>query len=161
LLIICIITLLIVAETMPCECCGCGCWSVRHSHSWEPADGSDCSFNPGGAATLPPPDRMSVTCQHPDLVLWKGGGSGRITSCGGWDLCPFSQCIRVPRHFGGACGNCKWCDYAARCSILDANQNDEEQSSTPSAPPPLQLVCSPELLASGSLWLISPGFNPG
>ncbi|KAF4441802.1 hypothetical protein F53441_11929 [Fusarium austroafricanum] len=28
---------------------------------------------------------------------------------------PFPQCIRLPGHFGGCCGNCKWRDHAARC----------------------------------------------
>ncbi|OJD20098.1 hypothetical protein ACJ73_08569 [Blastomyces percursus] len=32
---------------------------------------------------------------------------------------PFPECRRVPGHFGGACGNCKWQDHAARCSVRD------------------------------------------
>jgi hypothetical protein len=32
---------------------------------------------------------------------------------------PFPECRRVPGHFGGCCGNCKWRDHAARCSAKD------------------------------------------
>jgi Protein of unknown function (DUF3716) len=32
---------------------------------------------------------------------------------------PFPQCRRLTGHFGGACGNCKWPDHAARCSVRD------------------------------------------
>ncbi|KAF5634250.1 zinc finger zas1 [Fusarium sp. NRRL 52700] len=28
---------------------------------------------------------------------------------------PFPSCIRLPGHFGGSCGNCKWRDHALRC----------------------------------------------
>ncbi|KAF5974345.1 hypothetical protein FCOIX_8357 [Fusarium coicis] len=28
---------------------------------------------------------------------------------------PFPYCIRLPGHFGGCCGNCKWPDHAAQC----------------------------------------------
>ena len=32
---------------------------------------------------------------------------------------PFPYCIRLPGHFSGACGNCKWSDHAASCSQRD------------------------------------------
>jgi hypothetical protein len=32
---------------------------------------------------------------------------------------PFPTCVRLPGHFGGSCGNCKWRDHAARCSRGD------------------------------------------
>jgi Protein of unknown function (DUF3716) len=32
---------------------------------------------------------------------------------------PFPECRRLPGHFGGSCGNCKWRDHAARCSVRD------------------------------------------
>ncbi|KAF4460147.1 hypothetical protein FALBO_13082 [Fusarium albosuccineum] len=32
---------------------------------------------------------------------------------------PFPHCIRLPGHFGGCCGNCKWPDRAASCSKRD------------------------------------------
>ncbi|EDN10720.1 predicted protein [Histoplasma mississippiense (nom. inval.)] len=34
-------------------------------------------------------------------------------------LQPFPECRRLPGHFGGACGNCKWRDHAIRCSVRD------------------------------------------
>lgn len=34
-------------------------------------------------------------------------------------LRPFPECARVPGHFGGAYGNCKWRDHTARCSVRD------------------------------------------
>lgn len=33
---------------------------------------------------------------------------------------PFPYCIRMPGHFGGCCGNCKWPDHAASCTNRDA-----------------------------------------
>ncbi|RSL88449.1 hypothetical protein CEP52_015216 [Fusarium oligoseptatum] len=32
---------------------------------------------------------------------------------------PFPDCIRLPGHFSGSCGNCKWRDHAAKCSKRD------------------------------------------
>ncbi|EAS32211.3 uncharacterized protein CIMG_13692 [Coccidioides immitis RS] len=32
-------------------------------------------------------------------------------------MAPFPLCRRAYGHFGGACGNCKWPDYASRCSL--------------------------------------------
>ncbi|EDN03974.1 predicted protein [Histoplasma mississippiense (nom. inval.)] len=34
-------------------------------------------------------------------------------------LRPSPECRRLPGHFGGACGNCKWRDHAIRCSVRD------------------------------------------
>ncbi|KAG5743523.1 hypothetical protein H9Q70_013767 [Fusarium xylarioides] len=28
---------------------------------------------------------------------------------------PFPYCFRLPGHFGGCCGNCKWADHAGKC----------------------------------------------
>ncbi|OJD24033.1 hypothetical protein ACJ73_04608 [Blastomyces percursus] len=49
---------------------------------------------------------------------------------------PFPECRRVPGHFGGACGNCKWRDHAARCSVrdggievIDLDDDDDEGGS--------------------------------
>jgi hypothetical protein len=36
-------------------------------------------------------------------------------------LRPFPECRRLPGHFGGCCGNCKWRDHAARCTVRDNN----------------------------------------
>lgn len=33
---------------------------------------------------------------------------------------PFPYCMRLPGHFGGCCGNCKWPDRAAQCSNRDS-----------------------------------------
>lgn len=32
---------------------------------------------------------------------------------------PFPICVRVPGHFGGCCANCKWRDWADRCTVRD------------------------------------------
>ncbi|OJD09454.1 hypothetical protein ACJ73_10300, partial [Blastomyces percursus] len=32
---------------------------------------------------------------------------------------PLPECRRLPGHFGGAYGNCKWRDHASRCSVRD------------------------------------------
>lgn len=29
----------------------------------------------------------------------------------------FASCVRLPGYFGGCCGNCKWKDHGARCSV--------------------------------------------
>jgi hypothetical protein len=34
-------------------------------------------------------------------------------------LRPFPECRRLPEHFGGCCGNCKWRDHALKCSVRD------------------------------------------
>jgi Protein of unknown function (DUF3716) len=43
-------------------------------------------------------------------------------------LRPFPECRRVPGHFKGCCGNCKWRDHAIRCTARD-NESDDESSS--------------------------------
>ena len=37
-------------------------------------------------------------------------------------LRPFTECRRVPGHFGGCCGNCKWPDAAASCTARNPNE---------------------------------------
>jgi hypothetical protein len=51
---------------------------------------------------------------------------------------PFPECRRVPGHFGGACGNCKWRDHASRCTVRDGlgeeqidGDNDSDESEDP------------------------------
>ena len=39
---------------------------------------------------------------------------------------PFTDCRRVQGHFDGACGNCKWRDHAARCSVRSPEEEEEE-----------------------------------
>ncbi|KAL1954481.1 hypothetical protein VTO42DRAFT_1157 [Malbranchea cinnamomea] len=42
------------------------------------------------------------------------------TACrGGPGLRPFPECRRLPDHFGGACGNCKWRNHASHCFVRD------------------------------------------
>jgi hypothetical protein len=36
---------------------------------------------------------------------------------------PFPHCNRLPGHFGGYCGNCKWPDRSASCSKRDEVEN--------------------------------------
>ena len=42
---------------------------------------------------------------------------------------PFPECRRAPGHFGGCCGNCKWRDHAAGCTVRDGQDLEEESSS--------------------------------
>ncbi|KAH6652473.1 hypothetical protein BKA67DRAFT_538279 [Truncatella angustata] len=39
---------------------------------------------------------------------------------------PFVQCIRVKGHFGGCCGNYKWRDHVAKCSMHTLNELDDD-----------------------------------
>lgn len=32
---------------------------------------------------------------------------------------PFPYCIRLPGHYKGCCGNCKWADHALKCHIQE------------------------------------------
>ena len=48
-------------------------------------------------------------------------------STNGWAR-PFSVCIRLPNHFGGAYANCKWRDHAGRYSVRDGQANDTDES---------------------------------
>jgi hypothetical protein len=62
------------------------------------------------------------------------------TNC---DRGPFPECRSLNGHFGGCCGNCKWRDYAARCTLTfvsvdnddgpdsRADDNDEEDRTIP------------------------------
>lgn len=38
-------------------------------------------------------------------------------------MAPFPSCRRAYGHFGGACANCKWPDYASSCSLRGAPDN--------------------------------------
>ena len=35
----------------------------------------------------------------------------------------YTHCIRLPGHFGGACGNCKRRDRGAKCTTQDIDRN--------------------------------------
>ena len=41
---------------------------------------------------------------------------------------PFLECRRVPGHFGGCCGNCKWPDHGARCTANNDDDDDDDDS---------------------------------
>lgn len=58
------------------------------------------------------------------LIQSRGVLSGPCDRCER-SLRPFLECRRVPGHFGGACGNCKWPDLGARCTERD---NDDDGS---------------------------------
>ncbi|OJD12499.1 hypothetical protein ACJ73_09342 [Blastomyces percursus] len=47
---------------------------------------------------------------NPHSIKGTGAGAG---------LRPFPECRRLPEHFRGACGNCKWRDHAIRCSVRE------------------------------------------
>ena len=49
-------------------------------------------------------------------------------------LRPFPECRRVPGHFGGCCGNCKWRDHAVRCSARDNDDGGGGQQAAIQAP---------------------------
>lgn len=34
----------------------------------------------------------------------------------------FAKCVRLPGFFGGCCGNCKWKDHGARCSVRNPGE---------------------------------------
>ncbi len=42
---------------------------------------------------------------------------------------PFTDCRRAKGYFNGACGNCKWRDHAARCSVRQPGQGSGDEDS--------------------------------
>ncbi|PGH15888.1 hypothetical protein AJ79_02055 [Helicocarpus griseus UAMH5409] len=58
-----------------------------------------------------------------NAILIQSRGRPEVQACiacrSGPGLHPFPECRRLPGHFGGACGNCKWRDHASRCSVRD------------------------------------------
>jgi hypothetical protein len=60
-----------------------------------------------------------------NAVLIQSRGMDHRRPCsacrGGAGFRPFPECRRLPGHFGGACGNCKWRDHASRCSVRDTD----------------------------------------
>ncbi len=70
---------------------------------------------------------------------------GAIVPGGGCHGCrtrgpsPFLECRRVPGHFGGCCGSCKWRDHAQRCTARDNNVvevPDDSSDEDDNGPPP-------------------------
>lgn len=58
-----------------------------------------------------------------NALLIQSRGRPEVQACtacrGGPGLRPFPECRRLPGHFDGACGNCKWRDHASRCTVRD------------------------------------------
>jgi Protein of unknown function (DUF3716) len=42
------------------------------------------------------------------------------------DRGPFPECRSLNRHFGRYCGNCKWRDYAARCTLTFVSVDNDD-----------------------------------
>lgn len=76
------------------------------------------------------PDQiMGMRDSYVNAFLIQSRGTATDTPCGACQdkmildpngyANPFPTCVRLPGHFGGSCGNCKWRDHAARCSRGD------------------------------------------
>jgi len=82
------------------------------------------------------------------LIQSRGIPSGPCDRCQR-SLRPFLECRRVPGHFGGACGNCKWPDHGARCTERDKDDDgsivvlSSDSSDDARAPPPPRLALPP------------------
>ncbi|KAL2377819.1 hypothetical protein RJ035_007609, partial [Blastomyces gilchristii] len=65
-----------------------------------------------------------------NAILIQSRGRVEVQACSACrsssGLRPFPECRRVPGHFGGACGNCKWRDHAIRCSVRDEDEGSVE-----------------------------------
>ena len=69
--------------------------------------------------------------------------SAGCLNCQARGMAPFSECCRMPEHFGECCGNCKWRDHARRCSVHnndvlivisdDEDDNDDVNEGEPAA----------------------------
>jgi len=83
--------------------------------------GRDVVFVPGA---ITPKQVGSHRPSYINAILIQSRGNtvpGPCTACQGPrpGLRPFPECRRVPGHFGGCCGNCKWRDHAFKCSVRD------------------------------------------
>ena len=70
-----------------------------------------------GAPPVARPPRAAVGCTACSVL---GTPTG--------DRKAFPECRHMPGHFGGGCGNCKWQDHAARCSVRDGQEESESSS---------------------------------
>ena len=76
-----------------------------------------------GAPPIAAPPRAAAGCTACSTLRTPAG-----------DRKAFPECRHMPGHFGGGCGNCKWQDHAARCSVRDgqaeseSSQDDEGES---------------------------------
>lgn len=64
-------------------------------------------------------------------------GFGPCTKCTRNSSAPFTRCLYVPGHFGGACGSCKWRDHASRCLFINphaarVDDDDDDDNNAPS-----------------------------
>lgn len=69
---------------------------------------------------------LSHRASYINGLLVQSRGRPEVHACtdcrGRTGLRPFTECVRLPGHFGGACGNCKWRDRASHCSVRDEIQ---------------------------------------
>ena len=67
-----------------------------------------------------------------NAILIQSRGVALNPSCAACDsgpgLRPFPECRRVPGHFGGCCGNCKWRDHAISCTARYNKDNDKDDN---------------------------------
>jgi hypothetical protein len=83
--------------------------------------GRDVVFVPGA---ITPNQVRSHRPSYINAILIQSRGNmvpGLCTACQTPrpGLRPFPECRRVPGHFGGCCGNCKWRDHASKCFVRD------------------------------------------
>ena len=95
---------------------------------------------PGANVTIRPHivTELRVASARPsyiNAILIQSRGRPSTTVCTGCENLntdhsskAFPECRRATGHFGGACGNCKWQDHAARCSVRDSEIGGDSQS---------------------------------
>ena len=91
--------------------------------------GQDVAYRTG---RVTPQQIMTGRQSYINAILIQRGGvvqEEACLQCRRRGFTPFSECRRIPGHFGGACGNCKWRDHAASCTCNDANQPADDSSS--------------------------------
>ncbi|KAM5468042.1 hypothetical protein MauCBS54593_005325 [Microsporum audouinii] len=62
---------------------------------------------------------LSHRASYINGLLIQSRGRPEVHACTDW---PFTECVRLPSHFGGARGNCTWRDRASHCSVRDEIQ---------------------------------------
>jgi hypothetical protein len=74
------------------------------------------------------PSKVAVRPSYLNGVLIQSRGRTGMTCTActqNPDRGPFTDCRRAAGHFDGACGNCKWRDHAARCSVRNPEEKDD------------------------------------
>lgn len=82
------------------------------------------------------PNKVRVRPSYLNAVLIQSRGSAGMTceACAVRpDRGPFTDCRRVRGHFDGACGNCKWRDHAARCTVRAPGEPEDPVGGQPIA----------------------------